>query len=378
MFATGSNPDSVLAADFNGDGNIDLAIVNTSQNTVSVFLNMTPPGANIVSLMMPQTFAVGRFPVSLAVADFNGDGKPDLAATNIYGTGTVSVLLNTTAPGANIASFADPQNFASGEFPASVATADFNGDGKPDLAIVNRQTKSNVSVLLNTRQPLALRGSPASGVIQDDDAPMSMTIGSGNNQSTSINTVFAVPLMVEVRNAAGSLVQGVSVTFTAPANGPSGTFASHKRSATIVTDATGRATAPAFMANAVAGSYAVQAQATGGSNPSTTFSLTNLSALGATNFGNTTPLFSRASSASNVLAANTSNNDTISDDSFGPLVPHGLWRAYRCADDVNLKMAGSQTISVEDRANSALALSKMLLSVPNLDRTSLDRFFSIV
>jgi hypothetical protein len=170
----------------------------------------------------------------------------------------------------------------------------------------------------------------------------------------------------------------VSVTFTAQASGPSGTFSSHKSSAIIVTDTMGRAMAPAFMANAIAGSYTIQAQATGGSNPSTTFSLTNLSAVGATHFGNTTPLFSRASSASNVLAATTSNNDTISDDSFGPLVPHGLWRAYRFADDVNLKMAGSQTISVEDRANSALALSKMLLSVPNLDRASLDRFFSIV
>ncbi len=90
-------------------------------------------------------FATGSGPSSVAVGDFNGDGKPDLATAN---GGTVSVLLNETAPGSATAAFAPQQTFATRSFPDSVAVGDFNGDGKPDLAVAN-QNADTVSVLLN-------------------------------------------------------------------------------------------------------------------------------------------------------------------------------------------------------------------------------------
>jgi hypothetical protein len=141
--------------DFNGDGKPDIAVVNNG--TVSILLNATLTGSSTVSFAGPQTFAVGTSPEALAVGDFDGDGRPDLAVVNNNngGSGTVSVLLNTTSTGSSTVTFAAQQTFAVGTNPTSVAVADFNGDGKPDLAVGNYNNgnsavSSTVSVLLNT------------------------------------------------------------------------------------------------------------------------------------------------------------------------------------------------------------------------------------
>jgi hypothetical protein len=143
--ATGGGPTSVAVADVNGDGKPDLVVANKGSNTVSVLLNTTAAGATTPSFAIQQTFATGGAPESVAVADFNGDGRPDLVVAN-EAADTVSVLLNTTAPGASTPSFAPQQTFATGSAPFSVAVADFNGDGEPDLVVANLGS-SSVSVL---------------------------------------------------------------------------------------------------------------------------------------------------------------------------------------------------------------------------------------
>ena len=149
-FATGSYPQSVTAADVNGDGKPDLIVANESSNTVSVLLNTTAPGAATPSFAAQRTFATGSYPQFVTAADVNGDGKPDLIVTNQLNT--VSVLLDTTAPGAATPSFAAQQTFVTGPYPYSVTTADVNGDGKPDLIVANR-SGNTVSVLRNTTAP---------------------------------------------------------------------------------------------------------------------------------------------------------------------------------------------------------------------------------
>ncbi len=150
-FGTGNVPASVTMADVNGDGRPDLIVVNHSDDTVSVLLNTTTPGAATPSFAAQQTFATGSAPFSVTAADVNGDGRPDLIVAN-EGDGTVSVLLNTTAPGATTPSFATQQTFGTGAEPASVTAADVNGDGRPDLIVTN-EFDGTVSVLLNTTKP---------------------------------------------------------------------------------------------------------------------------------------------------------------------------------------------------------------------------------
>jgi len=154
-----------------------------------------------------------------------------------------------------------------------VALGDVNGDGRPDLLVANFDGNT-ASVLLNTTAAVALGTGTATGTIQDDDAPASVTPAGGDHQSAPVNSPFAAPLVAAVRNAAGHLVQGVSVTFSAPAAGPGGSFAG---SPTALSDAGGLATAPPLVANGTSGNFQVTATAAG--SPSAAFALSNVAAL---------------------------------------------------------------------------------------------------
>ena len=137
-FAVGSNPPSVAVGDFNGDGKPDLAVANQTSNTVSIRL-----GTGTGSFGAATNFTAGTNPRSVAVGDFNGDGKIDLAVANQAGN-NVSILLGTGS-----GSFGAATNFVVGTNPFFVAVGDFNGDGRPDLAVANLNS-NNVSILLGT------------------------------------------------------------------------------------------------------------------------------------------------------------------------------------------------------------------------------------
>ena len=136
-FAAGTQPFSVAVGDFNGDNKPDLAVANAGSNNVSVLL-----GNGLGGFGAATNFAAGTNPQSVGVGDFNGDNKPDLAVANA-GSNNVSVLL-----GNGMGGFGAATNFAAGTGPISVAVGDFNGDNKPDLAVANPNS-NNVSVLRN-------------------------------------------------------------------------------------------------------------------------------------------------------------------------------------------------------------------------------------
>jgi VCBS repeat protein len=177
---TGSGPVALIAADFNADTRLDLAVANSAADSVSIFLGNTTGGFNAPSTLSPgfgprglaaadvnkdgkldlvvtlgkvsqegqvalmtgngtggftmlNTYFVGPAPNAATVGDFNRDGNLDLVTANNTGN-TVSILASI-----GIASYLVPGRIPlpSGSYPAAVGVADFNGDGKRDVAVAN-------------------------------------------------------------------------------------------------------------------------------------------------------------------------------------------------------------------------------------------------
>jgi hypothetical protein len=142
--AAGEWPWAAVAGDFNGDGNLDLAVGNMGDGTISILL-----GDGTGHFTPGPSFGVNGNPYSVAIGDFNGDGKLDLAVANFSGNG-VSIFLGDGTG-----------NFVRGAMPPagvdsmSVAVGDFNGDGILDLVVANQcgsdpvcSGQGSVSILL--------------------------------------------------------------------------------------------------------------------------------------------------------------------------------------------------------------------------------------
>lgn len=182
-FDHGDNSAGIVTADFDGDGKLDVANSN-HPGTLTVRLNATRDGASRLSFPVSGEtdvdlgvdygpgFGIAGQEGGLVVGDWNGDGRPDLATADLGRTKraqagrtkacptgdpvaslhTTAVLLNTTAPGAAKASFAPIVYFPIPGPAISLASADFDGDGRPDLVTANTGD-SSLSVLMNQTEP---------------------------------------------------------------------------------------------------------------------------------------------------------------------------------------------------------------------------------
>ena len=129
----------LAVADFNADGKLDLAVMGQSE-TILIAL-----GNGDGTFQRPRSYPVGNDAEWATVGDFNGDGKLDVAVTN-YVDNTVSVLL-----GDGDGTFQPQAVYGTAPNPGSLVTGDFNGDGRLDLAMVARTSNTSVfaaSVLL--------------------------------------------------------------------------------------------------------------------------------------------------------------------------------------------------------------------------------------
>ena len=148
---TGGSPQAIVVGDFDGDGLPDVATANNFDGTVSI-LHDTENG----TLFLAQTVTIGADtePVGLALADLNGDGRSDLVVTNSAGGGTAGNGSVSVLKGVAGGMFeAQPEILLPGDcstsacVPVAVAVADLNGDSKPDIIVANNEDDT-VSVLL--------------------------------------------------------------------------------------------------------------------------------------------------------------------------------------------------------------------------------------
>lgn len=141
-FDTAQGPYAVAVGDFNADGRPDVVVSNASNGSGASVSVLLASGDGTYRTFLPHVdYATGSQPQSIAVADVNRDGKPDLVTGN-WGSGTVSVLL-----GNGDGTFGSHADFAAGANPAGLSVADLNGDSKVDLVVTN-YFSSTVSVLL--------------------------------------------------------------------------------------------------------------------------------------------------------------------------------------------------------------------------------------
>ncbi|HEU5340294.1 beta strand repeat-containing protein [Edaphobacter sp.] len=144
-YATGNSPVAIVATDFNGDGKLDLAVANSADGTISILLgNGDGTFKNQAVYTLPNLLLVGTTPTALAVGDFNGDGIPDIAVAGSILVGTVDIM-----QGDGTGAFSAPflLSAAVGNGPSSIVVGDFNGDGKLDFAVTNKSSNS-ISVML--------------------------------------------------------------------------------------------------------------------------------------------------------------------------------------------------------------------------------------
>jgi len=186
----GSNPFSVVAADVNGDGKVDLISANyNSAGTLTVLTNNGSGGFGFNA-----SLTVGSAPASVVAADVNGDGKLDLISAN-SGASTLTVLTNNGSGG-----FGSNATLNVGSEPNWVVAADVNGDGKLDLISANAGP-STLTVLTNngsggfgSNATLNVGSEPFFVVAADVNGDGKVDLISANNGAGTLTVLFNTPM----------------------------------------------------------------------------------------------------------------------------------------------------------------------------------------
>jgi len=151
--AAGVFPSAIVAANFDGDADQDLAVANGGPDNVTILRNN---GSGNFAEPSTSPEVVGADPISLTAGDFDGDADPDLAVVNL---GVNVTILRRTSNSNFVEPASSPE--AAGPGPIAIASADINGDSKLDLAVANNAANSIV----------ILRGAGAGNFAQPASSP---------------------------------------------------------------------------------------------------------------------------------------------------------------------------------------------------------------
>jgi hypothetical protein len=198
----GTSPRGIVAADLDGDNDLDLAVARLDGHDVKILRNGGPGSFSVV-----DSVAVGQRPIGIVAADLDGDGDIDLATAN-SAENTVTILLNNGS-----GTFTSAGSVATEQDPVWIAAADLDGDGDIDLATAN-SIANTVTILLNNGSgSFTSAGSVATGtrpqgiVAADLDGDGDMDLATASSASDS------VPGMVTIlrNNGSGSFTSAGSV-----------------------------------------------------------------------------------------------------------------------------------------------------------------------
>jgi len=200
-------------------------------------------------------------------------GTPQSATVNTaFATqlaATVVDAYGNPVAGATV-TFNAPASGAGGTFAGNVNTATTNAQGIATAPVFTANTTAGAYAVTATVGTHTT--SPGFALTNVAGAPAAIAATAGTPQTATVNTAFATDLAATVKDSFGNLVAGATVTFNAPGSGAGGTFAGGVN--TAATNALGVATAAAFTANTIAGTYTVTATA-GTVSTSPGFALTN-------------------------------------------------------------------------------------------------------
>ncbi len=149
-FTTGHNPSSIAIGDLDGDGKPDISIGDLDDNEVSVFRNTSTVGS--ITLGARVAFSCVGFgnPLSIAIADIDGDGRPEIVVGSPEPLHTIQLFRNTSSPGSiTTGSFAGVVTYAATRQLMDIVVSDIDGDGKPDICYTSVDS-ATVSVMRNT------------------------------------------------------------------------------------------------------------------------------------------------------------------------------------------------------------------------------------
>ncbi len=215
--ATGGGvPYAAVIADFDGDGMPDIATANAGGGNASIFHNTGTPGGAL-SFATSAEFGTGATPESIAVGDLDGDGKPDLVTGN-YGDGTISILHNTSTSGS--VSFTTGSPIPAGSSPQGVTISDLDGDGKPDVVLTNFGD-ADISIYHNNSTSGTITLAAQATYTTDYDPFAIAAVDMDGDGFPDLSVVAEGASVIDVLHNQGSA--SASITSFTPTNGPAGT-----------------------------------------------------------------------------------------------------------------------------------------------------------